>query len=81
MCRAAEKILKRFRVDCARGYGDSARVGEGNLDLTKVFGILDREMIGAVLGNRGENESDEMFEAGEQNTARCKRLLATTAWL
>ncbi len=36
------------------------------MDLTKVLCVLSREMFGAVLVNRGENEHDEVLQAGRE---------------
>ncbi len=37
------------------------------MDLMKLFGVLDREMLGSVLGNQGENKHDEVNKAGEKS--------------
>ncbi len=50
VCRTAETILTWFHVDVSSGYGDSIRGGGETLDLTKGFGVLDRDMFCAILG-------------------------------
>ena len=36
------------------------------MDFSKVLGVLDREILGALVGSRGDNKLDEVFKAGHR---------------
>ena len=60
VCQQAEDILRWFHVDCSRQSEDSTRGCGVTMDFSKVLGVLDREIFGALVGSRGDNKLEEV---------------------
>jgi hypothetical protein len=66
VCEHAEDILRWFHVDGSRHNEDSTRGCGVTMDFSKLLGVLDREVFGALVGSRGDNKLHEVFKAGHK---------------